>query len=499
MAKSELDNLAARRALFFRSAEIYANAPSGFWEYGPIGTKIKNKIIEFWRKELVAKNNFLEIDGSIILPKDVFVASKHLESFNDPIVQCKKCNSLYRADKLLESITSSIVPESLSTAELTKMIKEHNAKCPKCNSREFTEVRRFNMMMRVDIGAAEQKQECYLRPETCQSIFLDFLRIYKTSRMNLPLGIAQVGKSFRNEISPRQSLLRSREFTQMEVEIFFNPKKIDEIENFDEVANYKLMLMRLGKGKIEKISCEKAVKEKIISGKLVAYYLARVQQFYNAIGIPIAKMRFRELAKDERAFYARETWDFEVSTSVGWVELMACNYRTDFDLAGHAKQSKQDLSVNEDGQKFIPHVFELSAGLDRLFYVLLDLSLRKEKKAKGERIYLDLIPRVAPFIAGVFPLVNKDGLDKIAREIYTDLLNNGFDVLFDSKGSIGRRYARIDEIGVPFAITVDYQTKDDNTVTIRERNSAEQKRVKIMNLSEIMAKLLRDKGYFKEL
>tara|TARA_Y100000310_G_C20688495_1_gene820677 strand:+ start:1131 stop:2627 length:1497 start_codon:yes stop_codon:yes gene_type:complete len=498
MPKEDITNLALRRALFFPSAEIYSSVPSGFWEFGPIGHAIRRRIIEFWRKELVEKENMVEIDGAQIMPEDVFRASGHLESFNDPIVKCKKCQALNRADKLIADKVDDIVPESLATAELDKMIKEHEVKCPKCGSKDFEEVRKFNMMMGLQIGATGESQ-AYLRPETCQSIFCDFKRLYKNWRGDLPMGIAQAGKSFRNEIAPRNTLLRQREFGQMEIELFFNHEKINEVERFEEVKDYKLNLMLLKDGKVHKISCKDAASKKIVSGKFIAYYIARVQQFYNKLGIPIEKMRFRELDKDEKAFYAKETWDFEVETDLGWIELMACNYRTDYDLGGHAKQSKQDLSVNEGGKKFVPHIFELSAGIDRALYVLLDASFRKEKRGKEERAYLKLPPRIAPFLCGVFPLVKKDGLLEKGREIFNQLNESNLNVFFDEKGSIGKRYARVDEVGVPYAITIDYDTMKDNTVTLRDRDSMEQKRVKADTLTETLWFLLTGKKTFKEI
>lgn len=497
MPKDDLINLASRRSLFFPAAEIYGSALAGFWDFGPVGEKIRRKIVELWRKELVEKEGFLEIYGAQILPEDVFRASGHLENFNDPIVKCRKCASLFRADKLLEGKVEGIVPESIATSELSKLIKKHKIKCQKCGSQDFDETKKFNLMMKLEIGAQGDKP-AYLRPETCQSIFLDFPRIYKTHRAKLPLGIAQAGASFRNEISPRNTLLRERELGQMEIEIFFNPEKINEIESFGDTSNYKLRLMRLGK-KIEGISCKDSVQKKIVSGKLIAYYLARVQQHWEKYGIPVSKMRFRELGSDERAFYAKETWDFEVETDLGWIELIACNYRADYDLKGHAKTSRQNLGVNEDGKEFVPHVFEISAGIDRTLYVALDLAYKKEKRGPEERVFLKLPQRISPYIAAVFPLVNKDGLDEKAQSLFSELVGHNFGVFFDSKGSIGKRYARVDEIGVPFAITLDYDSLKDKTVTLRERDSMKQKRVKIDSLPELLWKLELGKTRFEKI
>jgi glycyl-tRNA synthetase len=498
MPKEEINNLALRRALFYPAAEIYPDSPSGFWEFADAGEKIRRKIVDLWRKELVEKEGFIEIFGAQVLPEAVFRASGHLESFSDPIVQCKKCNSLHRADSLIAEKTGKVVPESLAATELDKLIKKHSVECPKCKSKDFHETKKFNMMMKVDIGATGN-QVSYLRPETCQSIFLDFKRIYRTIANSLPLGIAQAGSSFRNEIAPRNTLLRQREFGQMEIEVFFNPHRISEIENFAEVENFKLNLLLSKEKAVKKISCREAAEKKIVSGKLIAYYLARVQQFYSKLNIPEEKMRFRQLGEDERAFYAAETWDFEVETDLGWVELMACNYRADYDLKGHAKQSKQEMIVTDNNEKVLPHVFELSAGIDRAFYVALDLAFRKEKRGPEERIFLDLPIRIAPYIAGVFPLVKKDGLLEKGLEIFRQLNSYDFDVLFEEKASIGKRYAKIDEIGVPFAITVDYDSLKDNTVTLRERSSMQQKRVKIDSLAEALWHLKTGKKSFEQI
>ena len=296
MASSEdITNLALRRSIFYPAAEIYSNAPSGFWEFGPVGESLRRKLIDFWRREFVQKEGFVEIFGSQILPEPDFKASGHLTNFNDPIVQCKKCKSSFRADQLIAEKIHKIVPESLSIEELSKMIKKHEAECPKCKGREFTEVRKFNMMMKVDIGATGEST-CYLRPETCQSIFLDFERLYKTSRQALPLGIAQAGISFRNEIAPRNTLLRAREFGQMEVEIFFNPKKASGFEKFSEVENSELNLMLSEDDGVKKVKAKDAVAREIVSSKMIAYYLAKWQLFWAKIGVPKEKMRIRKLA-----------------------------------------------------------------------------------------------------------------------------------------------------------------------------------------------------------
>ncbi|VVB81182.1 Proline--tRNA ligase [uncultured archaeon] len=479
-------NLALRRSLFYPASEIYANAPAGFYDFGPFGATIKRKIIELWRKELIQKENFLEVDGAVIMPEDVFKASGHLTNFNDPVTQCKKCNTIHRADKLLEETTKKPYKEATPVAELTAALREHKLKCPKCKG-DLSDVRQFNMMVKAEVGIAT-KSPCYLRPETCQTIFTNWSRLARTMRIKLPKGIAQAGKSFRNEISPRQTLLRQVEFAQMETEVFFDPEQINEIEKWDEVQGYALRIMRTGSDKTEYISAEKLVKDKTVTGKLIAYYLARTQQLFEKYGIPTEKMRFRQLDNKERAFYAKEAWDFEVETSLGWVELVANNYRTDYDLKGHMQASKTDLQfTTPEGRKFIPHVWEISIGTDRTFYTALEMAYRKQ----GDREWLSLPTALAPIQAGIFPLMANEKakeLVKKAKEVCEGL--SCFEVMYDETGSIGKRYARLDEIGVPYCITIDFDSIQKDDVTIRIRDTAEQKRIKTSDLKNELYKLI---------
>ena len=295
--KSEvLMDLALRRSIFFPSAEIYGESFSGFWDYGFYGTAVKNRIIDCWRKDLVEKEGFVEIDGAQILPEKVFQASGHLENFNDPLVQCEKCHSLHRADSLLGAEFD--LTEGTPVERFDELIEKHKISCSKCKGK-LGKTKKFNLMMGLDIGATG-KLKGYLRPETCQNIFLNFSRIYKTMRKNLPFGIAQTGKCFRNEIAPRNSILRIREINQMEIEVFFNPDKINEIQNFSEVENFKVRVLLNGKKSMEEIKAKDLVSKKLVSGKLVAYYLARLQQFYLNLGIPTEKLRFREVSEEDR-------------------------------------------------------------------------------------------------------------------------------------------------------------------------------------------------------
>jgi len=481
--------LASKKSMFYPSAEIYPNSPAGFWDFGPIGQAIRRKIVDFWRHELLQKENMLEIHGSQILPESVFVGSGHLKSFAEPIIQCIKCKKYERADKLISDSIDENIPESIPIERLNELIVKHKIRCPKCKG-ELGKVSKFNMMVEAIVGRSEEVKS-FLRPEACQSIFLNFSRMAKTMRMKLPQGIAQVGGAFRNEISPRQSITRAIEFSQMEAEIFFNYEKINEIDGFDEIKDYKIRVLRLGKNKTEELSASELVSKKIVPGKIIAYYLAKTQQTWNKMGIPLEQLRFREVDKDERAFYSLATFDFEVETCLGWLELIANNYRTDYDLKGHMKQSGANLEyVDENGKKIMAHIWEISAGVDRTMFAILDNCLKEGKEGP----YFALNPLIAPYQANIFPIVNKENMPELARKVERMLKENWFDVYYDDSGSIGRRYARSDEIGIPYCITIDGESIKNNDVTIRDRDSTKQIRVKILDLGSTLRKLI-----FKEI
>jgi len=463
-------DLAVRRVFFFPAAEIYPSTPAGFWDYGPLGSTLKLRIVDVWRKMIVKRDEMLEIDGAQILPESVFEASGHLKSFADPLTECSRCRKIFRADKLVQDKTGRLVPEALSTEELNNLIRENSVTCPECGG-ELSKVTRFNMMFKFTVGP-KMDSRIALRPETCQSIFLDFPRIYKAMRAKLPIGVAQVGRSFRNEISPRQGLVRLRELIQAEVEVFFNPEKVAEFEKFDGVADKKLDFLLLGADKEKTLTAREAVDKNIVQNKLVAYYLVLLTEFYEKLGIKPENIRFRELPSEEKPFYAQSAWDLEIKTSFGWLETVANHYRTDYDLKVHSEGSKTDLSVLDDNDKVLPWVWEDSMGIDRTLLVVLDAAYMEEAK----RMLLRLPSYLAPIQVAVFPLVDKDGLTEKAKQVY-DMLGKQFDAVFDEKDSIGRRYYRMDEIGVPFVVTIDYDTLKDDTVTIRERDSKKQIRI----------------------
>lgn len=507
-------NLASRRSLFYPSSEIY-NPPAGLWDYGPFGLSIKRKVVDLWRQHLVQKENMLEIDGSNIMPQEVFKASGHLDKFDDPFIQCKKCGTVYRPDNLISEKTGKDVGEGLADNEFDSLIQKEKIKCTKCGSVEFLPTRRFNMMLGVELGATGGSK-AYLRPETCQSIFADFDRMNKTMRMKLPQGIAQVGRSYRNEINPRNGLLRAIEFNQMEIEMFFDPEEINKIENFAEIENYELMILRNKKDSIEKVKAKDLVTKKIVTGKLSAYYLSKLQQLYENYGIKKENMRFKEVSKEDRPFYSGETWDFEIKTDLGWIEVTANNYRTDYDLGKHSQVSGKKLEyTTAEGKKFIPHVWEISIGLDRTIYCILDNCYKEDVQSKRighmsrikdsqqetkkdvndqetTRVLLSLKPKIAPIQVAIFPLMKKEPLMEKAKEVYNLIYeefaknNSNFEIMFDYAGSIGKRYFRVDEIGCPYSITIDFDSLENNDVTIRERDSTEQKRVKMSDLKKVL-------------
>jgi glycyl-tRNA synthetase len=468
-------NLALRRNLFYPTAEIYSNTPAGFFDYGPMGVKIRNNIVDFWRKELVEANNGLEIDGCQILPKAVFEASGHVANFADSVVKCKKCGIFYRGDKLL-SDSGIEVEENISPEAIDKLIQEKNVLCAKCKSKQFEPSFKFNIMFGVNVGI-DNKQPAYLRGEACQTIYLDFLRVYKNSRQNLPLVIAQIGKAFRNEIAPKNALIRTREFTQMDIQVFFNPNKP---ELFKYNANTKLPIIMPEDKEAHFETLKDLVAKKIIKSSVEAEYLEKYYNFLIKLGYKDTELRFKYTSDDERPFYAQAAWDCEAHIEeMGWIEITGIHSRTDHDLSVHQKHSQTSLQIVEDAEKFLPHIFEVSIGTDRILYTLLSNRL----EGMNEKMVLKLNEPIMPYHLGLFPLVNKDGLDTIG-ETLRDKLKKKFKVIYDDKGSIGKRYARIDEIGVRYAVTIDYDTKDKDIVTVRDSWTTQQVKVNVKDLEK---------------
>jgi glycyl-tRNA synthetase len=483
----QVTKLALERGFYFPSCEIYSDAPAGFWEYGPAGVNMKNKFIALWRRELVRRDGIIEIDGSQIMSRSVFEASGHIRNFSDPIIECKKCNSIFRADRYLSEKMRRAIAEGTPETTMASLIVENNIRCQNCMG-EFKPVTRFNMMFKVGIGPSHD--EAYLRPETCQTIFVDFARVFKTMRGKLPLGIAQIGKSFRNEIAPRQSLLRLREFYQAEIEVFCNPDRLNELPKFDEIGDTQLTLYDGEQKREYNITAYDCLRRDLLPNKLTAYYLALLAEFYGKTGIDMERTRFRKLSDDEKAFYSVVAFDFEVETSIGWLELVACNYRGDYDLKGHSLTSNHNLEVTEtvDQTKVLPHIFELSMGIDRSIYAILEHSFYRDT-GHDDRVVLKLKPYLAPVTFGVLPLMSKDAMIEKSKSIHS-ILKKDFDSVYDKSGSIGRRYRRLEEIGAPFAITIDQQTLVDDTVTVRYRDSMQQERLNTGELKKFLEEKL---------
>jgi len=483
-----------RRGFVFPSSEIYGGL-SGFFDYGPVGVLLKRKLEKSWRESFVkSEENIFEMESSLVMHEKIWEASGHLKSFIDPLTQCKKCKSFYRADNLIEEITGKFV-EGLQPEELTKTIRENKINCPKCKG-ELSEVKIFNLMLSSNIGPVAGNV-AYLRPETAQGIFVNFKNLMASTRANLPFGVAQIGNSYRNEISPRQWIMRLREFRQMEIEYFFNPNKIKVPD--EKLLKTKIrILTREEQQKKEpkelEITAEDSVKKGTVPNKIMAYFMAKEFLWYQSLGIPKEALRFRHMKPEETPHYSKGNFDMEIKFDFGWKETVGNAYRTDYDLSTHMKHSGENFEVVDGEDKIVPHVVEPSFGVDRTIYGIL-LHCYREGKERGWE-WFEFPPKIAPFVAGVFPLVGKDSLPEKAKEICTGL-KKCFDVFYDEAGSIGKRYARADEIGVLAAITIDYQTLKDKTVTIRDRNSTKQIRVKIEDLKDVLWKILEGEKFEK--
>ncbi len=490
--KSEkIMNIATKRGFFFPTAEIYG-AKAGFWTYGHLGTLMKQQWQNLWKTYFLGLSpDYWEIEGGYILPEKVFQSSGHLANFNDPLVECKKCHTRFRADDFVEE-QLKIKTYGLDTSALDKLIKDNTLACTNCKTKDFDTVKWFNMMFQMQLGATKT-EPVYLSPETAQNPFLSFKREFMALRERIPMGLAMIGKAFRNEISPRQGFYRLREFWQAELQIFFDPATINECDDWKPVEKYKLQISFAEKGKagaVKEVTCDELNKKQQIP-KFYAYHMAKIQQFYlDKLQIPKDKFRFRELDSNERAFYNKIHFDMELDleTLGGFKEVGGCHYRTDHDLAGHQKGSNDKLEVLSNGKKILPHVLELSFGIDRNIWSLLDINYKMEQ----EREIFSLPAAVAPIQVAVFPLVNKDKLPEKAEEVYA-LLKDKFKTVMDAKGSLGKMYRRMDEIGTKATITVDYQTLKDNTVTLRDRDSMQQIRVSVKELCEKLDAFLNGK------
>lgn len=442
----DIVSLCKRRGFVYAGSEIYGGLSSTF-DYGPYGVELlRNLKAQWWKNFVLERSDIVGIDSSIILHPDVWKASGHVDNFNDPLFDCKKCKSRFRVDKFFEE-EFQIDSSKLSFIDIQRIFvekqKENQLICPVCGSKEFTEPRQFNLMFETYIGAAKGSDiKVYLRPETAQGIFINFKNVLDTTRVKVPFGIAQIGKSFRNEITARQFIFRTREFEQMEMEFFCKPGT--QKEWFE-------------------------------------YWVDFCFNWLIHIGLKKENLRIRQHSKEELAFYSENTVDIEFLFPFGWGELWGIASRTDYDLRQHISLSKKNLEYldPETNERYIPYVVEPALGVNRLFLAAISNGYYVENpNTKEQRTVLKLDPKIAPVKCGIFPLVKKDGLSEIAENIYKDLIKK-IPVELDFSGSIGKRYYRQDELGTPYCITVDYQTKEDQTVTIRERDTTEQIRISI--------------------
>jgi glycyl-tRNA synthetase len=440
----DIVSLAKRRGFAYPGSEIYGGFANSY-TYGPYGVELKNNIKKLWWETFVHNRPEISgIDGDIILHPKTWQASGHLDNFNDQLVDCKDCRARLRADHLLEE-QAGIDAEGLSDEEVTKLIKEKGVKCPVCGSTNFTDVRKFNLMFQTQMAKTSEGDVAYLRPETAQAMFLEFKNIVDSMRVKLPFGIAQIGKAFRNEITPGNFIFRRLEFEQMEIEYFIHEEDWKQI--FEEW--YKAM-----------------------------------EQWCDTIGLSQSKCHIYEHPKEKLSHYSKRTIDIEYDFPFGQKELYGLAYRTDFDLAQHEEHSKQTLRFfdEEKKEKIRPHVIEPTFGLDRTVLALLCEAYTEEKiDDKNERIVMKFVPSMAPVKCAVMPLMKKDGLPEIAENVFKKVKLFG-NCEMDISGSVGKRYRRQDEIGTPVCITIDYETKDDDSVTVRDRDTMGQERVQISEL-----------------
>lgn len=443
-------NLCKNRGYIYPGSEIYGGLANS-WDYGPLGVEFKNNVKKAWLKKFVQENKYnVGLDTAILMNPETWVASGHIGGFSDPLIDCKSCKTRHRADKLIEDWLKENNQEAIvdgwTDEKMMDFINKKGIKCPNCGASDFTPIRKFNLMFKTFQGVTEDtKSELYLRPETAQGIFVNFKNVLRTTRKKLPMGIAQIGKSFRNEITPGNFLFRIREFEQMELEFFCKPGT--DIEWFE-------------------------------------YWRSFCKSWLLKLGIKEENIRLRDHSQEELCFYSKGTTDIEFLFPFGWGELWGIADRTDYDLKQHMEHSKEDLTFldQETGEKFIPYCVEPSLGCDRVALAFLCNAYDEEEIAEGDiRTVLHLHPFLAPYKVAILPLSKK--LSPKAEEIY-EMLSKKYMCEYDEAGSIGKRYRREDEIGTPYCITVDFETEKDNSVTIRDRDTMEQVRVKIDELEK---------------
>ena len=443
-------NLCKNRGYVYPGSEIYGGL-ANTWDYGPLGVELKNNVKKIWMKKFVQENKHnVGLDCAILMNPKTWEASGHLSGFSDPLIDCKECKTRHRADKLIEEWmrkhNCEEIVDGWSDEKMIEYMKNNHISCPNCGKENFTGIRKFNLMFKTFQGVTEDSAATiYLRPETAQGIFVNFKNVLRTTRKKLPLGIGQIGKAFRNEITPGNFTFRTREFEQMELEFFCKPGT--DLEWFDYWKNY-------------------------------------CKDFLLSLGIKEENIRLRDHSKEELVFYSKATTDIEFAFPFGWGELWGIADRTDYDLSKHMEFSKEDMNYldPETNEKYVPYCIEPSLGCDRVTLAFLCNSYDEEEIAEGDtRIVLHLHPALAPYKVAVLPLSKK--LSEKAQEVYT-MLSKTFMCDYDEAGSIGKRYRREDEIGTPYCVTIDFDTLEDEAVTIRDRDTMEQDRVKIDDLTK---------------
>ncbi len=480
-------DIAKRRGIFYPSCEIYGGI-SGFYDYGAIGTRIKKNVEDIIRKAYLIEEygNFIcsEIECPTLSIDSVWNASGHVKNFSDFMVECRACKEPFRADHMVEE-NLKISCDGMSAEQLTELIKNNNLKCKKCGG-ELNDVYNYNLMFRTEIAPGKNKRTGYMRPETAQSTYIAFKRLWEISRKKLPFGILQIGHSYRNEISPRQYIIRLREFTQAEMEFFIDPDDKYEYLNLKDDAAIKIMDKD---DKISEISIKEAHEQRIIKNKAIAYFLQKSVNLFVRMGINYQKLQLRQHNDSERAFYSKDTWDVEFMSELGRIEIVGVADRGNYDLTQHQNCSGESMEIFWNNKRFVPNVIEVAYGIDRPVYCVVESCYVEEMSEKGdesnERAYFKFPPEISPYVC-VFPLMAKDGLTEKAGEVVDVLKRANLYVFYDKSGSIGRRYARADEIGVSYALTIDYDTLKDNTVTVRFRDTKEQRRVKIDELKKVV-------------
>ena len=446
ISMEKIVNLCKQYGFIFSGSEIYGGL-ANTWDYGPLGVELKNNVKKLWTKRFIQENKYnVGMDSAILMNPKTWEASGHLKTFSDPLIDCKECKSRFRADKLIEDYTNGTeTGDGWSNEKLISFIKENNIVCPKCGKMNYTDIRQFNLMFKTFQGVTEDaKSTIYLRPETAQGIFVNFKNVERSMRLKIPFGICQIGKSFRNEITPGNFTFRTREFEQMELEFFCKPGT--ELEWFSYYKNY-------------------------------------AHKWLLDLGIKEENLRYRDHEKEELSFYSNATTDFEFKFPFGWGELWGIASRTNYDLSRHMEVSKESLEYldPETNEKYIPYVIEPSLGCDRMVLAILCNSYTVDTLENGDtREVMKFHPALAPYKVAVLPLVKKYHQEK-ALEIY-DKLSKSFMITYDEAGNIGKRYRRQDVIGTPFCITIDEETINNNTVTIRDRDTMEQT---VVNVSEI--------------